>query len=790
MKESKSRSKMKKMFRLRNNNKLKLDYSKEDSTSGKDKDNENDNDESMIENAILENINRHQHGIPSSIDNDNVNGVGGNVTNDGTNPKKVFIIGAGPSGLVALKEMLEAGHDVVCVDAKKTIGGLFSVSYNELYTTTTSMFLAFSDFPPKEGLRYWSKDEYLNYLEEYVDHFGLRRYIKLNVAVEHCALDQNTGQWKILTKSWQSTPGEMRRGSINFSIREPIKQPSNDNKRASYVFRQNAVPGFCYDADYLIVASGTNQVPRIPELHNCTAEVIHSADFQQADFLCEDKNVLVIGNGESASDVAAQSTDVAKKVTLYSRRDFSLGPRFISKFLTDGAYDERQILLEQDKTDLNPNDMLEGITNSRVLSRLPVALFSIVLDAMLSDVTKWHGENSAAGILAKIDKKNFRKDFYALDTSAPTKSGGVLAHAVACKGLDIIVSPEVKFEGDGKVAHFENVSFMGKDEKNVDTVDVDVDLVILCTGYKLNFDWIEVEGMDGGIEANPRKWFKHCFPPKLGDKVAFLGYARPAQGGIPQCSELLARYVALLLKEERTLPEDYADQALKEGQAELETFYATPNATSLVEFPPFASSVARLIGCEPSIFDVVSSTPSRFVKFWTLPQWMCFYRLRGPGANPKSCWEAVDTYSIFKTMIPMPVLLVFFLYGALMQPLMIIEKLTSVFIDCGLPSSAVLPRYYKWRVGGHFFQLSGNAMRFIDLVGPSHGFLILELILMYTNLVTIVAVVVGVITISFVYALAREKMTEGGNDANQTQESQKLLPDYDTSTSEDYGSVV
>ena len=529
----------------------------------------------------------------------------------------MFIIGAGPSGLVALKEMLEAGLDAVCVDAKKQIGGLFSVSYNELYTTTTNMFLSFSDFPPKEGLKYWSKEEYLGYLEDYVDHFGLRRYIKLNTAVKECALDKETGQWKILTEAWQSTPGEMRRGSINFSTKSaPIA--AKGSNRASLIFRKNAVHGFTYDADYLIVASGTNQVPNYPDLPNCSAEVVHSADFSNAEILCTGRKVLVIGNGESAGDVAAQSTDVAKKVTLYSRRDFSLAPRFISRFLSDGTYNERQTLSEQSENHLIPNDMLEGITNSRVMTKLPIAFFSILLDAMLADVTKWHGRDSPAGILAKIDRKNRRKDLYALDTSAPTKSGGVLAHAVSCKGLDIIVSPKMNFIGDGKTARFENVSFMGKDENDtLASADIEVDLIILCTGFSLDFDWIKIEGGREDIEANPRSWFKHCFPPGLGDKVAFLGYARPAQGGIPQCSELLARYVALLLKGERVLPEDYAKQAMKEGQADTETFYATPNATSLVDFPPFTSSVARLIGCEPSISDF---SPPRFAKFWTLPQ--------------------------------------------------------------------------------------------------------------------------------------------------------------------------
>ncbi len=636
--------------------------------------------------------------------------------------KKVFIIGAGPSGLVALKEMLEAGHDALCVDAKKQIGGLFSVSYDELYTTTTNMFLAFSDFPPKEKLKYWTKEEYLRYLEDYVDHFGIRRYIKLNTAVKHCDLDEDTGRWNILTKDWISKPGELRRGSIILSNDLPdLFDNSADERRASTVFRKNAAPTFTYDADYLIVASGTNQVPRIPEFPNCNAEIIHSADFTNAESICDGKKVLVVGNGESASDVAAQSTDVAEKVTLFSRRDFSLGPRFISKFLEDGAYDERQMLIDQDDHPLGPYDMLEGITNSRVFSKLPLGIFSIALDAMLTDVTNMHGEDSAAGILAKIDKKNFRKDFYALDTSAPTKSGGVLAHAVACKGLDIIVSPEVEFIGDGDVARFKDVSFMGKGEEKVNQVDVEVDVVVLCTGFKLNFDWIDAGKHP--IEANPRKWFKHCFPPEHGDKVAFLGYARPAQGGIPQCSELLARYVALLLNGERSLPKDYAIQGIKEGNLEKETFYVTPNADALVEFPAFSSSIARLVGCEPHL-PILS--PSRLAKFWTLPQWMCFYRLNGPGANPDVCWEVVDKYRISDTLVPMPLTILFFLFGTLMQPLLIVEYIGQKIIDRKSQASGELPALYRWRAGGHFFQLSGNNLRLQDLILPSFGWLILE----------------------------------------------------------------
>ena len=422
--------------------------------------------------------------------------------------KNAFIIGAGPSGLCAVKEMAEAGLNPLCVDSKDAIGGLFNSSYNELYTTTTNNFMAFSDFPPKEDLKYWSKEEYLQYMNDYADHFDLRKYIKLNSTVEKCVLDERTGRWKLKTSEAMDAQ------------EEPQFLP----------FTRNAEDGFTYDADYLIIATGTNQIPNVPKFKNLSADikVIHSSVFKDASSLCKGKKVLVIGNGESAADIAAQSTDVAEKVTLWSRRDFSIGMRFLNKFLTEHDYDERKVLHEQDSLNLQPNDFLECISNSRILSRLPLGVFSAALNAMLSDVTSWHGKESPAGITASIMKKNFRPDFFALDTSAPTKSACVIAHAAASKGLDVVISPSVEFINDGKIASFQDVTFQGKSESKKAKLDMDIDVIVLCTGYKFNFDWIEIEGGDK-IENNPRKWFKHCFPAHLGDKLGLLGYARPGK---------------------------------------------------------------------------------------------------------------------------------------------------------------------------------------------------------------------------------------------------------------------
>ena len=81
----------------------------------------------------------------------------------------VLIIGAGPSGLVALKEMTEAGLHAHVIEAGSQIGGAFrdEIAYKHMYLTITNHFMSFSDFAPLQGrpLKYDSREDYLNYLQ-------------------------------------------------------------------------------------------------------------------------------------------------------------------------------------------------------------------------------------------------------------------------------------------------------------------------------------------------------------------------------------------------------------------------------------------------------------------------------------------------------------------------------------------------------------------------------------------------------------------------------------------------
>ena len=112
------------------------------------------------------------------------------------NPKlhhDVTVIGAGWSGLVACKYMLEEGLSVVALEKREDIGGVWLYSNNpsittvmqSTRTTSSSTVTEMSDFPmPEEiGMFPHHKDVW-NYLHSYAKTFNLMPHIKLNIEVE------------------------------------------------------------------------------------------------------------------------------------------------------------------------------------------------------------------------------------------------------------------------------------------------------------------------------------------------------------------------------------------------------------------------------------------------------------------------------------------------------------------------------------------------------------------------------------------------------------------------------
>lgn len=105
--------------------------------------------------------------------------------------KTICVIGAGPSGLCTLKELLEEGHTVKCFEKYSKEGGAFYRSlnkggvYDSTILTISNYHMAFSSLPPEqgEGRRFWTNDEYSTYLRRFANHFSLFEHIHFNTEV-------------------------------------------------------------------------------------------------------------------------------------------------------------------------------------------------------------------------------------------------------------------------------------------------------------------------------------------------------------------------------------------------------------------------------------------------------------------------------------------------------------------------------------------------------------------------------------------------------------------------------
>ena len=216
------------------------------------------------------------------------------------------IIGAGCSGITALKGLVERGFDVTCFDASDRIGGNWvyenkngmSACYRDLHINTSRLKMAYSDYPmPDDYPDYPRHDQIATYFDAYVDNFGLRDRIRFETVVDNAArLDDGT--WELTLAG-----GEQHR----------------------------------FDA--LVVANGHHWNPRMPEPAFPGADgfegiQLHAHEYMNPDLLAG-KKVVVLGMGNSAMDIAVEASYVTDDVYLAARRGAHIVPKYIFGKPTD-----------------------------------------------------------------------------------------------------------------------------------------------------------------------------------------------------------------------------------------------------------------------------------------------------------------------------------------------------------------------------------------------------------------------------------------------------------------------
>jgi len=215
--------------------------------------------------------------------------------------KKVAVIGAGPSGITAIKNFIDEGFDVTAFERCDGVGGNWRFNdpsgHSSVFETThiiSSKYTSFyEDYPlPDDASDYPSHKELLSYFDGYAEHFDIKKNIKFGTEVLSCKQLPN-GRWLLKYKHLGG----------------------NDEITLEF--------------DALVVCNGHHHVPRYPKYKGeFSGEYIHSHDYKRAAPF-ENKRVLVIGGGNSACDVAVETSRISQETSLSWRRGYHLVPKFM-----------------------------------------------------------------------------------------------------------------------------------------------------------------------------------------------------------------------------------------------------------------------------------------------------------------------------------------------------------------------------------------------------------------------------------------------------------------------------
>ncbi|KAG8555872.1 hypothetical protein GDO81_017847 [Engystomops pustulosus] len=210
--------------------------------------------------------------------------------------KTVAIIGAGISGLGAIKACLEEGLEPTCFERSDDIGGLWRFTdeveegrasiYKSLVTNSSKEIMCHSDFPmPEDFPNFLPNHKYVEYIRLYANYFKLVKYIKLKTSV--CRVEKHTdfpvnGQWLVTTES-------------------------NGVKKTD-IF------------DAVMVCTGQHAKPamhleNLPGIDMFKGKVLHCREYKRP-IGFDGKQVLIIGMGNTGVDIATELCTKASQVYL------------------------------------------------------------------------------------------------------------------------------------------------------------------------------------------------------------------------------------------------------------------------------------------------------------------------------------------------------------------------------------------------------------------------------------------------------------------------------------------
>ncbi|KAH7517137.1 hypothetical protein FEM48_Zijuj09G0030400 [Ziziphus jujuba var. spinosa] len=232
----------------------------------------------------------------------------------------VITVGAGPSGLAAAGCLSHLSIPHTVLEREDCSASLWrKYTYDRLHLHLRKHVCELPHMPfPSDFPNYVPKNQFVQYMDDYASHFKIAPLFQRSV--ESASFDEVSKKWKVIARHGGS--GE---------IEEHLGR-------------------------FLVVASGETANPHVPKvegLETFPGDVLHSTQYKNGKGF-ENKNVLVVGSGNSGMEIALDLANYGAKTSILIRspvhiltREIMYWTGMLFKYLSFNTVDSLAVLLSK-----------------------------------------------------------------------------------------------------------------------------------------------------------------------------------------------------------------------------------------------------------------------------------------------------------------------------------------------------------------------------------------------------------------------------------------------------------